>query len=286
MATVFGDLSFGQKILHKMANDGRLILSEMADKSGVKIRIGKQIGSKYVVPTYAVVETESELDFVNYPREFALKPTHGSQAGILVHEQCKRSKIQTLPIYHTWGKYFEIHPDDLGLNLGFIEIMTKRWLNSKFRPNVEICYNVISPKIIVEKYIKPNPPNVLTDFRFYTFHGEVKFFRTATGYTNDIPTYAYDENGIFLPVKAEHDEVDYDELSLPELPVEWSEMKEISEKLSMGIDFLRIDFYLSGDQVYFSEFTHYPMAGNITFQPESFNNLVSSFWKNCDCCQT
>jgi hypothetical protein len=269
-----------------MIQDKRPLLSALADKAAVKNRVGQLIGEKHVVPTYSVIEHEFELDFEAYPREFALKPTHGSQAGILVHEQCKRSKIQTLPIYPTWGKYFEIHPDDLSLNLGFIEIMTKRWLNSKFRPNEEICYNAISPKIIVEKYIKPNPPNFLTDFRFYTFHGEVKFFRTAAGYTNDIPTYAYDEYGIFLPVKAEHDEVDYDELSLPELPMEWSEMKEISEKLSMGIDFLRIDFYLSGDHVYFSEFTHYPMAGNITFQPDSFNNLVSSFWRNCDCCQT
>jgi hypothetical protein len=191
-----------------MANDRRPILSELADKSGVKIRIEKQIGSKYVIPTYAVVETESELDFVKYPREFALKPTHGSQAGILVHEQCKRSEIPILPNYDTWGKYFEIHPDDLDLNLGFIKIMTKRWLNSKYRPDWEICYNAIAPRVIVEKYIKPNPPNFLTDFRFYTFHGEVKFFRTATGYTNDIPHYAYDVNGVFLPVKADHDEVE------------------------------------------------------------------------------
>jgi hypothetical protein len=281
----FENLSFGEKIQHKMVHDKRPLLSALADKASVKNRVAQLIGDKQVVPTYSVIEHESELDFSAYPCEFVLKPTHGSQAGILVHEQFKRSEKLTLPVYPTWGKYFEIHPDDLDLNLGFITIMTKRWLNSKYRPNEEICYNAIPPRVIVEKYIKQNPPNLLADFRFYTFHGEVKFFRTATGYTNDIPHYAYDVNGVFLPVKVDHDEVDYDESSIPELPKEWSKMKEIAEKLSMGIDFLRIDFYLCGDQVYFSEFTHYPMAGNIAFQPKSFNNLVSSHWRNCDCCQ-
>jgi len=284
MEKTFLDLSFGEKIKHKMLHDKRSLLSVLADKAAVKDLVFRLIGDEYVVPNYSVFENESELDFTAYPRQFVLKPTHGSQAGILVHEQYERYQKQLLPIYQTWGSYFKIHPADLDRNIGFFKVMARRWLNSQYRPDAEFCYKAIPPKVIVEKYIEAIPKNTLNDFRFYTFHGQVKFFRAATGPTNDIANYAYDENGIFLPIRATHDEVEYNEKYLPELPRQWSKMKELAEKLSMGIDFVRIDFILSDAQVYFSEFTNYPMAGHIAFLPESFDKIVSSWWRKFDCC--
>jgi len=265
-----------------MYHDKRRILSELADKAGVKSRIAEQIGPKFVVPTYSVVEHEAELDFGKYPREFALKPTHGSQAGILVSEKYERLEKQLIPITHPWIKYYNLHPDDLKDNVGFIKIMSRIWLNSRYQEESEYCYKSIQPRIIIEKYIHSSNSGMLNDFRFYTFHGEVKFFRAASGYSNDLPTYAYDQNGEFLHIKAMHDEVEYDELALPDLPRDWMTMREMAEKLSMGIDFIRIDFYLSDGQIYFSEFTNYPMAGTLKFLPESFDKLASSYWKHFD----
>jgi len=280
----FQTLSFGEKILHKMVHDKRPLLSEFADKAGVKNLVAQIIGYEYIVPTYSVIKHESELDFTAYPREFVLKPTHGSQAGIIVSNDCDRLSKQLLPIFKTWDKYFNLHPDDLDRNQGFVKIMTRRWLNSNFRPESQYCYKEIPRRIIVEKYVKANPKDELTDFRFYVFHGEVKFFRTAAGYGNNLPTYAYDNNGIFLPVKAAHDEVDYSNLALPELPKEWHSMKGFAELLSHGVDFVRVDFYLMGGNIYFSEITNYPLAGKMKFFPDSFDKLVSSYWEKCDCC--
>jgi len=278
----FETLSFGQKIIHKMYHDKRPILSELADKAGVKRRVSEVIGPEFVVPTYSVFEHEAELDLGNCPREFALKPTHGSQAGILVSEKHERLEKQLIPITHPWGQYYNLHPDDLKANEEFIKIVSREWLNSRYQEESEYCYRSIQPRIIIEKYIHTSKYGVLSDFRFYTFHGEVKFFRAASGYSNDIPTYAYDQNGKYLQIKAMHDEVECNPLALPDLPKEWMTMKEFAEKLSMGIDFIRIDFYLSDGQIYFSEFTNYPLAGTLKFLPESFDRLVTSYWKHFD----
>jgi hypothetical protein len=284
MTKTFGELSFSEKIFHKMAHDKRPILSELADKASVKALVSSLIGNQYIVPTIAVIKDESELDFTNYPREFVLKPTHGSQAGILVYEESERSEDQLLPANDPWAKYYDIHPDDLDRNKDFMRLMTERWLNSRYRPDTEYCYQSIPQKIIIEDYIKMKKMTVLSDFRFYVFHGEVKLFRAAAGYMNGIPTYGYDANGEYLHIKAVHDAVEVNALDLPPLPKHWMLMKEFAEKLSMGIDFIRVDFFLSGSKIYFSELTNYPLAGYIKFLPESYDHLLSSYWKKCDCC--
>jgi hypothetical protein len=286
MSRAFEELSFGEKIRHKMVHDKRYVLSEFADKADVKSRVSKLIGPEYIVPTISIIEHESELNFAMYPREFVLKPTHGSQAGIIVSEQAERLATKNLPIFGTWERYYEIHPDDFEINQGFATIMTRRWLTSKYRPEEEFCYRAIKPRVIVEQYIKQNSSGKLFDFRFYTFHGEAKFFRTALGYSDDLPTYAYDEHGSLLSVKATHDNVDYNLFPTPGLPKEWKIMKSFAEGLSEGIDFVRVDFYLTDGKIYFSELTNYPQAGSIRFMPESFDQLVSSFWKSFDCCDT
>jgi len=286
MTKAFEELSFGEKIRHKMVHDKRYILSEFADKAGIKSRVAKLIGPEYVVPTISIIENESELNFARYPREFVLKPTHGSQAGIIVSEQADRLTAKILPIFGTWEKYFEIHPDDLKKSQGFATIMTRRWLKSRYRAEEEFCYRAIKPRVIIEQFIKRNSSGRFSDFRFYTFHGEAKFFRTALGYSNDLPTYSYDEHGSLLSVKAAHDNVDYNLFPTPELPKEWVIMKSFSESLSEGIDFVRVDFYLTDGKIYFSELTNYPQAGTIRFVPESFDKLVSSYWEKCDCCSS
>jgi hypothetical protein len=282
----FASLTFGEKVLHKMVHDKRPLLSAFADKASVKNRVAQAIGDKYIVPTYIVIEHESEINFAAYPREFVLKPTHGSQAGIIVSNKCDRLSTKLLPVFETWNRYFYLNSDDLDRNQGFVKIMARRWLNSYYRPETQYCYKQIPRKIIVEKYIEASPADTLIDFRFYTFHGEVKFFRTAAGYSNDLPTYAYDNNGFFLPVKAAHDEFDWVDHPLPELPREWILMKAFAELLSEGVDFVRVDFYLMGGNIYFSELTNYPQAGQIRFFPDSFDELVSSYWEKCDCCST
>jgi len=280
----FAALSFRHKVRHKMSHDRRPILSQFADKAGVKNFVAEKIGSSFVVPTVQVIEDVSELDFSKYPREFVLKPTHGSQTGVLVSEKFERSESAIMPIFGTWEKYFDINPNDLAGNYDFIKVMSERWLKSSYRSQTEFCYQGIKPRVIVETYISSRSQESLSEFRFYTFHGKVKFFRAATGYANHLPHLAFNEYGESLPVKFAHDLFDSDAASQIRLPSEWKLMKAFAEKLSMGIDFIRVDFLLGADGIYFSELTNYPFAGQLRVVPESFDQVLSSYWMYCDCC--
>ena len=276
-------MTFGQKIIHKARFDNRLLLTSFADKVEIKKRVSDLIGSKFVIPTYKVLDNALALNFSEYPREFVLKPSHASGAGFMIHEGAKRN---TVPLEHsgsTWIPYYEIHPDDLKINEGFIKEKSACWLKSVYAQGIEYAYAAIPPKLIVEKYMRPDPTALLTDFRLYTFHGEVKFFRGTTGVANHIPAFAYDKFGHPLNIRAEHDNHDF-KGPHPVLPPQCTEMIELAEILAGGVDFVRVDLYLIGEQIYFSEITNFPLGGFIEFIPDSFNKQVSSYYKSFDVC--
>ena len=276
-------MTFGQKIIHKARFDNRLLLTSFADKVEIKKRVSYLIGSEFVIPTYEVLDNALALNFREYPREFVLKPSHASGAGFMIHEGAKRN---TVPLEHngsTWIPYYEIHPDDLKINEGFIKEKSARWLKSIYSQGIEYAYAAISPKLIVEKYMIQDPTALLTDFRLYTFHGEVKFFRGTTGVANHIPAFAYDKFGHPLNIRAEHDNHDF-KGPHPVLPPQCTEMIELAEILAGGVDFVRVDLYLIGEQIYFSEITNFPLGGFIEFIPDTFNKQVSSYYQSFDVC--
>jgi len=283
MNSDFSTLTLGEKISHKMVHDHRNLLTEFADKVGVKERVARRIGLEYVVPNVHVFDNPSDFNFIDYPREFVLKPSHGSQAGILIHDEAKRFDSNWKPHSEIWGGYYDFHPADLPNYIKFMREVSASWLSAKYRPGVEVCYEAIPPKLIVEKYLRPNPAGAMHDFRMYTFHGKMKFFRATSGLDYSTPAFAYDEFGQTLVIKAGHDEYD-DHGPHPTLPHQWTVMKELAETLSEGVDFVRVDFYLIGEKIYFSELTNYPLSGTLSFTPDSFAQLASSYWKFFDCC--
>jgi hypothetical protein len=55
-------------------------------------------------------------------------------------------------------------------------------------------------------------------------------------------------------------------------------MIDICRKLSEESDFVRVDLYSIGDQVFFGELTHYPEAGFGRFDPPAFDLEMGSYW--------
>ena len=63
-----------------------------------------------------------------------------------------------------------------------------------------------------------------------------------------------------------------------------TEMIRRAEMLAGCVDFVQNDFYLIDEQIYFSEMTNFPLAGNIRFMRESFEKTITSYWKYFDDC--
>ncbi|MGE5453187.1 MAG: ATP-grasp fold amidoligase family protein [Acidobacteriota bacterium] len=54
-------------------------------------------------------------------------------------------------------------------------------------------------------------------------------------------------------------------------PSAWDKALQIAEKLAAPFDFIRVDLYIVGDDVYFGEMTNYPGAGWDALKPKSFD---------------
>jgi hypothetical protein len=64
----------------------------------------------------------------------------------------------------------------------------------------------------------------------------------------------------------------------PTKPENFDELIRVASKLSKPFDFVRVDLYSISGRIYFGEFTHYPSAGIAEIEPQSFNDLLGSFW--------
>ena len=70
--------TFNEKLQWLKLNDRNSDYVSIVDKYEIKKLILKQIGEKYVVPTYGVWDSFDEINFDLLPNRFVLKTTHDS----------------------------------------------------------------------------------------------------------------------------------------------------------------------------------------------------------------
>ena len=133
----------------------------------------------------------------------------------------------------------------------------------------------VKPRILCEKYLTDKSGNDIRDYKFSCFNGKPRaMFLCVDRNTGDgLKINYYDMEWNKLPVKRKWPNTDYD----IEKPAEFEEMIELAKILSKGIPYARIDFYICGNQIYFSEITLYPISGHIVFIPEEYNYIFGSY---------
>jgi len=62
-------------------------------------------------------------------------------------------------------------------------------------------------------------------------------------------------------------------------PPHLEELYRLARKLSCGIPFVRVDFYLVSDRPLFSEITFFPASGLTPFVPASWDTVFGSWLK-------
>jgi hypothetical protein len=154
----------------------------------------------------------------------------------------------------------------------------KKWESMSYgQEKEEWCYRDIKPGVVVEKII--DYKNEV--FRFFCFDEKVEFIicekvidveageKKPKSYSVSI----YDREWNFLPVQ-----YTYKPMTYIDRPQELDKMIEISEKLSVGFDFVRVDL-MRGDKIYFSEFTHYPVSGRMKLTPRDWDYKFGALWR-------
>lgn len=241
--------TFNEKLQWLKLNDRKSEYTDMVDKYSVKQIVAEKIGEQYVIPTLGIWDKFEDIEFNRLPDKFVLKCTHDSGGLVICKDKSKldvekaRRKIKkSLKRNYFW--------------------MGREW-----------PYKNVKPRIIAEELIENSKAqgegkDSLIVYKIMTFNGEPKIIQVIQGDKTQEETIDYfDTSWNLLDIKQNFPN-SQKHLSKPE---NLSDMIEFARKLSKGHKFLRVDFYDTGDKVYFSEFTFYSDCGTARFHPESWD---------------
>lgn len=132
-------------------------------------------------------------------------------------------------------------------------------------------YSQVPQRILLEPLI-PGDPDV---YRLDCFHGEpraIQIYKYKNGAVRDITTYLHPGFKL-IPVK-------YNKRNIGSaiLDNRIDEILNISKKLCIGWDYIRVDFMVCNDGIYFSELTTYPMSGNGVIIPVEYDTYLGGLW--------
>lgn len=234
-------------------NDRNPLYTQLVDKIEVKKYVANVIGEEYVIPTIAVYNSASEINWDELPQKFAIKCNHDSGSCIVCQDKEKLNKKDV----DSWLHYK----------------LNKNW----FKQAREWAYKDVNRRILVEELMK-DPSGDIKDYKFFCFDGEVKALYIVNNRQNqDINTTSdfFDADFNWIPVKCHFDNSSV----LPERPLNFELMKNLCSKLSKGFPQVRIDFYEASGKVYFGEFTFYTFGAENPLCPEQYELLFGS-WIN------
>jgi hypothetical protein len=246
-------ISFNQKLCWKKIHDRNPLLPVVADKFRVREYVRNELGKKradqILIPLLYVTDQPASIPFDALPSEYIIKATHRSGQNIIITEEKPLNRSQII----------------------------ERCENLLFKPygflKHEWPYQKVPRKIIVEKLVRDSDGKLPNDYKFYLFEGKCMLILIVDDRYNDIRMTFYTPEWEKLDVKR----IEKQGTAIVK-PQKLNEMVEIAQLLSAPFDFVRVDFYIADNKLYFGELTHYPQSGMGKFIPQSFDFELGSYW--------
>ena len=143
----------------------------------------------------------------------------------------------------------------------------QEWLKEDFyKIKKEFQYKNIKNRILIEKYME-DETGELRDYKFYCFNGKPKWYAIFSNrFTNKIiDTYDIDGNYLADCKNGGKGVKTTGRINL-DLNTK-NELIELSKKLSKIFSFVRVDFYIVNNKIYFGELTFTDGAGSDPIYP-------------------
>lgn len=227
--------------------------TNMVDKYAVKKLVADLIGEDHVIPVLGVWEHFDEIDFDELPDQFVLKCTHDSGSVII----CRDKKI------------FDVKKARKKM-----ESALKR---NYFWGGREWPYKNVPRRIIAEPFIPSLGNEDSKEYKITCFNGRFGFTTICTGKAHDKLSVRkndhYDAEFKPLPFWSYYEHSGH---PVVEKPVELDEIIEYAVKIAKGIPYLRVDFYVINDQIYFGEATFFTWGGFNKFVPEEWDEKLGN----------
>lgn len=238
--------TFNDKVNWRILNDRRPVLEWTCDKLAMKEH-ARRVPGVHLAATLWTGTDLRELAAASLPEHWILKPNHRSG---LVHFGNGQPDIEQLSAATaSWLR--PVQAEDLG-----------EWAYSRARP------------LLLAEEIIGTPGAPPPDYKFFVFDGAVAAVQV------DVGRYAAHQRRLYRPDWSPL-EVRYGGLPIAPVqppPAGLDRMLTAAEQLSAGFEFVRIDLYDIGGEVYFGEFTPYPCGGLARFVPAAFDTELGARW--------
>lgn len=230
--------TFTEKLQWLKLHDHNPEYTGMADKLAMRTYVEDRIGEGHTVPVLGIWQRFEDIDFDSLPDRFVLKTTHDSGSYVICRDKASFDRKNAS------------------------KILTRSLKRNYYRTTREWQYKDIEPRIIAEQYMDDGKTN-LTDYKFFCFNGKPLFMYSEEESSGN-PTQAIaDMQYNMMPFSMDDAKADV----LPPKPELFGTMAAVSEKLSEGVPFLRVDMYCIGNAFYVGELTFYHYGGFIPFNP-------------------
>lgn len=243
--------TFNEKLNWIKLYDRNPLYTIMVDKFAVKQYVSQRIGDDYIVPTIGVWDSIDEVPFDDLPEKYVLKCTHDSGSIVI----CKDKKV------FDKEKAKSKLEEALKINYFFAD---REW-----------PYKNVSRRIICEEFIESDSP-MLEVFKVFNFNGEPYLIQVIQNDKTENETIDYfDIDWNLLELRQNFP----NSLNHIRRPKVLNELLELARKLSVGIPFVRTDFYITRDRLYFSEFTFFSDSGCERFFPSTWDRKLGDMLK-------
>lgn len=242
--------TFGEKIQWLKLYDRQPKYTMMVDKYAVKDYVAGILGKEYIIPTLGVWDRPEDINFDELSYQFVLKTTNGGgSGGVFI---C-RSKEQL----------------DKETTIRNLKKALKKDIYKTYR---EWPYRNVRRRIIAEQYLNMGNED-LRDYKFYCFNGVPKFCQVIKDRHSKETIDFFDMEWCHQEFYGLNPEA-RPAKSIPVKPMHFDEMKEMAQKLSVGLAFSRIDLYDTESGPLFGEITLYPYSGMGAFTPREYNGIL------------
>jgi len=225
---------YNDKIQWLKLFDQREEIVRCSDKVLVRGYIRERVGEKYLVKLYQVHDHFSQIDFDVLPKAFVIKTNHDSGTVILVRDKSKLDR-----------KAAEER----------IEEALKQpygWSNGEW------AYSYVRPQILVEEFLDPQSDVAPPDYKFHCVEGKIRWLQFIFDRGQETKEVIVNEEGAVMSIHFDHKMHHRESFRLP---LNWSEMKSVVERLAAGFRYVRVDVYGVNGHIYVGEMTFYPLMG-------------------------
>ena len=246
---------FNEKVLYrKFVNGDYVRYSKLSDKFTVRDYIADVIGEEYLIPL--VHETSDPTTLLSLPslKNTVVKPNHGSNMVEIRLEE----------------------PDSLQKQL--IVNRCHEWLRKDFSEEArEIHYRYIKPRILVEQYIGDGKSAPI-DYKFHMFNKKDGNFEYVLQVIYNRSNPALSMNFYVNNLQEAWYKIRDTGLDINPMMPKLEHALALSKTLAKDFDYVRVDWYIHEEQIWFGELTFTPGAGLVTGLDRGLNKMMGEMW--------